>query len=234
MINNFNGTGRLDVDDPKPLEVGTESIGVNLNRNFSWLMENNRVTLSMLHRNTGIAMPTIKRLQSDPTTNPTIATLQPIANFFGITITQLIGNNTPTQLGYLENKAYWLEVPLIEWNQVTDWLIPENQIQIKTKTSIFVDVDVGKKPFALIVEDDDWQTIFKGSLLIVNSELTPVHKDYAIVSKMGQSTPTLKQVVVHDGEMYLKPMNPSFQTIRFSEDHRFLGVLIQIRKDTKI
>ena len=222
------------MDEPKPLEVGIESIGVNLNRNLSWLMENNRVSLSVLYRNTGIAIPTIKRLQSDPTTNPTIATLQPIANFFGITITQLIGNKTPTHVGYLENKAYWLEVPLIEWNQVTDWLIPEKQIQIKASSSIFVDIDVGTKPFALVVGEDDWRTIFKGSLLIVNSEITPAHKDYAIVYKAGQSAPTLQQVVIHDGEIYLKPMNPSFQTIQFSEDHRFLGVLIQIRKNTKI
>jgi len=231
LFMSLNETGRLAVDEPKPLEIGIESIGTNLNRNLSQLMENNQVSLSMLYRNTGVAIPTIKRLQNDPTTNPTIATLQPIANFFGITVTQLIGNNLPTQIGYLENQTHWLEVPLLEWNQVTDWLAPEKKMSITA--SVFVDIDVGTKPFALIVNEDDWQPIFKGSLLIVNSEITPTHKDYAIVYKAGQNSPTLQQVVFHDDEIYLKPMNPSFQTIRFSKEHRFLGVLIQIRKNTK-
>ena len=78
--------------DTKSLEIDINSIGISLNRNLSILMKENGVSLSLLYRNTGIAIPTIKRLQNDPTTNPTIGTLLPIANFFGISITQLIGN----------------------------------------------------------------------------------------------------------------------------------------------
>src|SRR5579863_7222932 len=111
-------------------------------------MEDNRISLSVLHRNTGIAIPTIKRLQSDPTTNPTITTLLPIAHFFNISISQLIGTEPlPSGIkGYKENKTFWLKVPLISWEKAIDWR--KNSLQEKIDSFILVDIDVGQTPFA--------------------------------------------------------------------------------------
>ncbi|MGQ3888335.1 S24 family peptidase [Legionella sp. CNM-1927-20] len=214
-------------------ETDINKIGINLNRNLSKLMDDNHISLSVLHRNTGIAIPTIKRLQTDPTTNPTITTLLPIANFFGITISHLISNQLPTGIiGYVENKDYWIKVPLIEWNQIIDWLKPENQI--KVNSYVLVDIDVGRNDFALKVEDNDWPTISKGSILIINTELTPAHKDYAIVYRKEQLKPILKQVLVDEERIYLQSNNPHFQPTLFDESYHFIGVLMQIRKDTKV
>ncbi|WP_131784006.1 S24 family peptidase [Legionella gresilensis] len=214
-------------------ETNINEIGVNLNRNLSKLMDDNQISLSALHRNTGIPIPTIKRLQIDPTTNPTITTLLPIANFFGITIGHLIGNELPTGIiGYLENKEHWSKVPLIEWNQIIDWLKCDQKSKIYSY--VLVDIDIGEKDFALKVEKDEWPTIAQGSILIINTELTPEHKDYAIVNKKGQIIPTLKQVLVDEERIYLQSCNPHFQPILFDENYHFIGVLMQIRKDTKV
>lgn len=222
------------MDITSPLESDINSIGRNLNHNLSKLMEDNHISLSILYRNTGIAIPTIKRLQSDPTTNPTIATLLPIANFFGITVTQLIGSEPlPTDVtGYIEDKTHWLKVPLIQWQQTIDWKKSKNQE--RDDSFVLVDIDVGQNPYALKVEEDDWLTISKGSILIINTEIQPEHKDYIIVHKIGQNNSTLKQVMIDEGKIYLKPMNPYFQPTVFDESYLFLGVLIQIRKDTKV
>lgn len=222
------------MDTKDILELENLSIGINLNRNLSKLMEDNHVSLSILHRNTRVAIPTIKRLQSDPTANPTIITLLPIANFFGITITQLIGKEPlPSGItGYIENRTYWLKVPLIEWNQTINWHTQKKHIQ--PNSFVLVDIDVGQNPFALRVEEDDWIPISKGSVLILNTEIAPEHKDFAIVHKIGQNSSTLKQILIDEGKIYLKPMNSHFPTTAFDKDHHFLGVLIQIRKDIKV
>ena len=222
------------MDDQNPLGLDIDSIGINLNRNLSKLMEDNHISLSVLHRNTGIAIPTIKRLQSDPTTNPTITTLLPISNFFGVTITQLIGNEPlPSGItGYIEDKTHWLKVPLIEWNQTVNWHKQEKKSQ--SHLFVLVDIDVGQNPFALKVEEDDWFSISKGSVLIINTEIIPEHRDFAIVHKIGQNNATLKQVLIDEGKIYLKPMNSYFPPTLFDDTHHFLGVLIQIRKDTKV
>ena len=222
------------MDTKNLLGLDNISIGTNLNCNLSKLMEDNHISLSILHRNTGVAIPTIKRLQSDPNANPTITTLLPIANFFGITITQLIGNEPlpPGITGYIENRAYWLKVPLIEWGQTINWHMQERDFPLNS--FVLVDIDIGQNPFALKVEEDDWVPISKGSVLIINTEITPEHKDFAIVHKVGQNSSTLKQVLIDEGKIYLKPMNSHFPTTAFDQDHRFLGVLIQIRKDIKV
>lgn len=221
------------MDSDNPLQIDPETIGINLNRNLSRLMENNCISLSVLHRNTGIAIPTIKRLQSDPTTNPTITTLIPIANFFGVTIVQLIGNDFSNLRisGYIENRTNWLKVPLIGWKQTINWNKSE-KIEL-TNDIVLADIDAGKFPYALKVEKDDWPEISKGSILIINSEILPEHKDYAIVYKSGQ-TPTLKQVLIEEEKIFLKSLNPYFPPSFFDESYKFLGVLMQIRKDTKV
>lgn len=210
-----------------------ELIGGKLNFILSKLMEDNSISLSMLYRNTGIAIPTIKRLQSDPTTNPTITTLIPIANFFGITVTQLIGEEPlPTRvIGYNPNNFNWGKIPLIEWSQIIEW-VNFGKLE-QTKQEIIVDVDVEKKGYALEVEEDDWQSITKKSILVINPSLIPEHKDYAIVHRRKQINPTLKQVLIDEGNIYLQHMNPIFKPTAFDKDHQFLGVLMQIKKNVK-
>lgn len=195
-------------------------------------MEKNRITLSVLHRNTGIAIPTIKRLQIDPAANPTMTTLLPIANFFNITINQLIGNELlPAEMtGYYEDKRNWLKVPLINWGDALNW--PNFEIK-KDQPGVLVDIDVGKNPYALMVEDEDWYLISKGSILIINTNISPEHKDYTIVNKHGQFQPTLKQFLIDDGKIFLKPMNQYLPLSQFTKNYKTLGVLIQIRKDIK-
>jgi SOS-response transcriptional repressor LexA len=222
------------MDTKNPLDTNVDLIGKNLNRNLSKLMEDNRISLSVLYRNTGIAIPTIKRLQSDPTTNPTISTLLPIANFFGITISQLIGSELflTEVTGFIENKTHWLSIPLIQWNQAVNW--KESGDKDSAESHILVDIDVGQHAYALTVDQDDWPFISKGSILIINSDIKPEHKDFAVVYKSGQINPTLKQVMIDEEKMYLKSMSPYFPPTILDESYHFLGVLIQIRKDTKV
>ncbi|MBX9703896.1 MAG: helix-turn-helix domain-containing protein [Silvanigrellaceae bacterium] len=215
------------------LSIDVNEIGTNLNRNLSELMERNAISLSTLHRNTAIAIPTIKRFQSDPATNPTIATLLPIANFFGLTVTDLISNlPLPNNgLGFVDNKTHWLKLAVIQWNEVVDWLKPHNAIE--TAHFILVNSEVGENAFALKVEEEDWLAIPKGSILIINKDLAPDNKDYALVLKKGQSAPALKQILIEEDNIYLKSPSPHFPTIAMTDDYCFLGVLMQIRKDMR-
>ena len=213
-------------------QVDINSLGLNLNRNLLALMTNNGVSLTVLSRNTGIAIPTIKRLQADPTTNPTLSTLLPIAKFFGVSVNQLVeGDFNPNEFyGYSENQGNWIKVPIIEWEQSLHWP-PEKKSTIKSK-DILVDIDVGENPYALIVEHDDWPGIPKDSILIINSSIAPTNKDYAIIYKENGYI-TLKQILVDENKRYLKSLTPGLPTALFDDSHKSLGVLIQIRKNIK-
>ena len=160
-----------------------------------------------------------------------LTTLLPIASFFGISINQLVGLEpipADTQ-GYLEQKMHWLKVPIITWQETIHW---SDYTSLEFSNNfVCTEVDVGKKPYALTVNDDDWMSsgILKNSILIINSEMIPTHKDYAVVYKSGLQIPTLKQVIIDEDKICLKSLNPYFSAIPLDNEHKFLGVVIQIR-----
>ncbi len=223
----------MDIKNSSLKDQG-DPIGQNLNKNLSMLMETNGVSLTMLHRNTGIALPTIKRLQIDPLANPTITTLLPIANFFGITVNQLIGNHPIPKVitGYIENKSHWLNIPLTTWELVVAW--SNKEIREKTNSFVLADIDVGENPFALTVIEDNWINIPKGALLILNSDIQPIHKDYVVICKAGQTHATLKQIIIDEEKTYLFSLNPYLPPTLLDDSYKLFGVLIQIRKNTRM
>lgn len=218
----------IKITEKKELEVG-----LKINKILSTLMEQNNVSLTMLHRNTGIAIPTLKRLQSDPTANPTLTTLLPIADFFQISIAQLAGKEVISQnhFGYRENRTYWQEVPLLPWEEIGNWLKQKGE-SLPKREKVIIDIDAGEFPYALIVEENEWLEISKNSILIINPSLIPENKDYIICQKKGHS-PTLKQILFDEEKKYLKSLSPYLPINLFEEDHCCLGVLVQIRKNIK-
>lgn len=223
---------QLTVNNKVDKNSDVHSLGLNLNRNLLALMNNNGVSLTVLSRNTGIAIPTIKRLQSDPTTNPTLTTLLPIANFFGVSVNQLVDKDFSADefYGYTENKNNWLKVPIIDWEHAISW--PQEKKSHPNKKHVLVDIDAGNNPYALVVQEDDWIGIPKNSILIINSALKPANKDYVVVCK-EKGHPTLKQMCVEGDKTYLRSLTPGLPAAAFDDSLKTLGVLMQIRRNIK-
>lgn len=205
---------------------------VKLNRKLSKLMEENHISLTVLHHNTGIPLPTLKRLQTDPQANPTIANLLPIANFFRISINQLLDDQSiKGHSGYITDQKNWIKVPIISWEESIHW---PYAMTTEQTNFILTDIDCGEKSFALRVENNDWIGFMQGSLLIINPDLKPEDKDYVIVYKKGQKQPTLRRFLIDEEKKYLKPLNLDFKTLPVDYSYCFLGVLVQIRNDIKV
>ena len=57
------------------------------------LIEERGISLKELSSETGVAAPNISRLLSSSDSNPTLSTLMPIARFFGVSVSMLIGES---------------------------------------------------------------------------------------------------------------------------------------------
>jgi transcriptional regulator with XRE-family HTH domain len=85
----------------------------NLSDVLSFLMANVGIKSAELARKTGIAQPVISRLMTGITSNPQILTIKPLADFFDVTLEQLLGilpldmknNFNNVQLKDLSNKV---------------------------------------------------------------------------------------------------------------------------------
>lgn len=200
------------------------------------LMLEQTLSVSELARRTGVGQPVIHRMLSAETDNPKVATLSPIANYFAISISQLIGderlphNRIP---GTFQLSAHgWTTIPLLNWEQVIHW--PTKMATITAKTTVPTEVNVSQKAFALRVKDTTMLPRFpENTLLIIDPDQQATDRDFVIVHLSGQKQAIFRQVLFDGDNIYLKPLNPDFQIQLSDKKSQIIGVMVQARMDFK-
>ena len=200
------------------------------------LMAELGINESELARRTGIGQPVVHRICSGETDNPKVATLSPIANFFAISISQLIGDEplSPERIpGTFNPDAQgWRQIPLLAWNQVLHW--PNLTEKLAPLPTISTDIELGQHAYAVSTRDTTMEPRFpEGTILLIDPNLTPNSLDFAIVHVEGYDLPNFKQVLIDGGHTILKPLNTDFKTLLLDKPHKFLGVMVQSRMDFK-
>lgn len=217
--------------DANKKNIFTQKLGSSIER----LMELHHVNMNQLHKNTGVPLTTINRIINDESVNPTITSLIPIADYFGVTLNQLMGIDpldSDILVGkYARKRDLWTDVPIINWEDTAEW--PLNLHTLAISNAISTDVTLGEHPFALVINEMNWEGFFPNTILIVDSNLQPEHSDYAVVLKLGQKRASLKQILIDDDKTYLRPVNKDYQTQLLDESYKLLGVVVQIRMDRR-
>lgn len=200
------------------------------------LMEEQDLTVSELARRTGIGQPVIHRLLSGETDNPKVATLSPIANYFAISISQLIGDDLlPKERisGTFRMTSHgWTTIPLLSWEQAIHWLDNRDSINIdKYETT---DISVSENAYALRVKDTTMTPRFpENTLLVIDPVMEPSDRDYVVAHISNQKQAIFRQLLLDSDDTYLKPLNTDFKMILLNRESRLLGVMVQARMDFK-
>lgn len=205
----------------------------NLSQILRALMDESGLSESELARRTQVGQPVIHRILSGETDNPRVATLSQIANYFTISISQLIGDSplpTTRLKGTSQLKApTWSFVPLLNWEQVVHW-----PIQLENLSMVSTDLPLNEEQgFALTVRDNTMSPRFpEGILLIVDPNRPAKNRDFAIIHIQDQPNAVFKQVLTDGEDLYLKPLNPDFKTTLVEKDRcRILGTVIQAKEN---
>lgn len=201
------------------------------------LMEKTNTNVNQLSKNTGLANTTIKRMCTDPDSNPTLDSIIKIAGFFGITPNQLIGaepvpNETTKYHPSFEN---WDRVPIINLTQVMSW--PKNIEEIKKNAStkfVLTDIGIHEEVFSVIATDETLEPKFsEGAILIFDPTKTPKNKDFVILFSQGKDLPQFRQILIDGPDIYARTINPEFSEatpVRLEKNKfKILGVLIQAK-----
>lgn len=198
----------------------------NLCEVLSALMTEGHIDSNKLSQDTGIPVPTINRLRSDRSCNPTLATLLPIANFFSISINQLIGAEPLDK-----NRQVGTFNPHFRQTKSVP-IIPIEQLANSNKDIDFPVVDtsanVSENAFAILVKTAFASAQFpENTILIFDKNLEPKDRDYVVVRLEGHQKPTLRQLLIDGDDHYFKPLSAEFGGVTFSKNHEILGVMVQ-------
>lgn len=213
-------------------QPNNEQIGHSISTVLEQLMDECKVTANELSQHTKIPAATISRLRNNEEANPRLSTLLPLANFFCVTLEQLIGNEP---LGDRDKGSFNPEsrqmaaVPLLELEDVEAWIdnseavthekeLPYIKASIKHRSSLFAVKLKGSITANQFAED---------AIYIFDSALEPTDRDYILVKVAGHHKITLRQVLIDGDDIYLKPLNPIFGDIQLAKNYTCYGVMVQ-------
>lgn len=209
----------------------------SLNVNLKSLMSGAKINASELARRTGIAQPIIHRLSTGQNTNPKLATIKPIAHYFAVTVSQLIGEDPlPNEQPQLTERSSWNRVPVISWKDAVKWPETISQYQ-QAENVVYVPTDakVSNLAYSLVVKGRVMEPVFpEGTTLIVEPKRKPNNRDFVVVHTQGEEEAQLKQVIIDGDNRYLKSISTvtdKDQLTRFSSKDQFLGVMAQAKVD---
>lgn len=197
----------------------------NLSHNLRKLMSTANLNEHELSRRTNIKQPIIHRLLSGENKNPKLQTIKPIADYFLLTVSQLIGEEANIlSSGFTSNKHYgWTEVPLI--NSIES-LLSEQKVNTECKVS--------KNTFAAFILDQSMEPLFpEKCLVIVEPNIKAESGDYVML-KNSKNELILRNFLLISGEKYINPLNNRYGTIcKLSDEEKVIGVVIRSIYDYK-
>lgn len=202
----------------------------NLSTILRVLMNEVKITVTELARQTGVGQPVIHRMASGETDNPKVGSLSPIAKFFNVNISQLIGDEPlPTaRIAGSHNPYYrsWYQVPMLSWEQAAAKL--GQSIPSEVQCNISVESPVSPQAFAIRMEDTTMAPRYPlGTLLLIEPALAVQDKDFVAILIDGEPKIQFKQLLMDGQDIYLKPFNTDFETKRVNQPYEIKGVMIQ-------
>jgi len=212
-----------------------------IGENISALMETCGIDATELSSQTGLPTSTISRLRSNTTeSSPNLSSLIPIADFFRITLSQLIGEDPINQSIYgtfKPNKITKLPIPVLCADNISDFLVHRSKSDLPFDIPLIdVDIQIGEKSFAYFLQGNAMEPQFPDkTLLIIDPEVIIENLDHVLVIPSGKKIPIFRQVMIDGDEKYLRTLNPAFnEFIKFNEEaYNLLGVMVQSRRTFK-
>ena len=180
-------------------------------------MADARINSSELARATGLPATTIKRIRNNTQCNPTLSTLEPIANYFSITLNELLGKHKI-------QPQHGSTLPLLKWSDDFQLAIHQNDTH-----TINTELSLPAGSFALPIESDELHPFSKGGVILIDCTRTPKTFDYVIIKQQGGTEAILKKLIIESNEKYLKSLVPGIQLTPLSELTQILGVVTQYK-----
>lgn len=200
-------------------------------------MDGCNIDATTLAQQTGLPCSTISRLRSNTTEfSPNLSSLLPIAEFFNVTLSQLIGEepiSKKTLGGFKLSISKKSPIPVLNAENILEYLSSNNA---NDAPLINIDIPLSEKSFAYPIQGNAMDPQFPDkTLLIIDPEIEPENLDHVLVIPNGKRIPIFRQILIDGEDKYLRTLNPAFnEFVKTNEEtHRIIGVMIQSRRNFK-
>jgi len=200
----------------------------DLSNNLNILMAKARLNSNELARQINIPATTIKRIRNNEQSNPTVMTLLPIAQYFSISLDQLIGNESFPSKNIYPSELH--SIPLLTLQESTQYALLNYR---KGNSQVFTELNVSDKAFALIIEENDLDFFPKKSIVITDPGQKPETGNYVVIANIKQNIASIRKYIVEIDQIYLKPLVKGVTISVLSPEYKILGVILQYKVELK-
>lgn len=210
------------------------NINLEISAILDRLLKRNRLSEAELSRKINVPRATINRLVSGRTPNPRASTLQAIAEYFNVTMDQLLGKH-PLYTNQNEIATVRKSIPIIEWASAHTW---ENAVAASKPSNhshwVMIDPSVEQGKFVLQINGEAmWPQFQEKTLLIIDPIKEPKNRDFVIAYIKEKNITVFRQLVHDDQYQFLKAINTIFPTLQLQRNDKIIGVVIQTRNNFK-
>ncbi len=194
------------------------------------LITNSGLSTKSIAKKIGIAASTLNKIHNGATTNPTIENLLKIADYFNISLDQLVGK-VPLNTIFENDLAC---IPIINLNDISIDKISSLTLQnyshwhrIEISNSI-----KNHSLFAMKVTGDAMIPVFDENTVAVIDPNQKVNNKTLVLAYISHLNEFMIRKLSIDGaHKLLKPTNSDFPIIHMTDEDKILGVVITSRKD---
>ncbi len=202
--------------------------------NITFLIKRSGVSIHQISKHTGISSPTIKRIITGEDGNPTLHSLEAIANYFNITLATLIGTSLEehAQLPRSLQRTAWTLVPLIAHEEVLYW--PQNKAAILNNAltkSVSTDSEISDDAYAMTAIGSSMEpAIPEKATLIVDPQGAQCNLCFVVVVRKDAELPQIKQLLLDGPDKYLKTFhtNQHAMILLKPDMYKIVGVVKEI------
>lgn len=209
---------------------------MNLSEILNKLMQDNNLSNSKLSRYVNIPISTIRRIRRKYDANPTTITLKPIADFFNISIDQLLGKEKLTANKIQESSSLLnltsSFLPIISWYEIPEFSNhPKEFLNGKVLYWISSTRHFSENAFATVVPDDyPFLFLKKDSLILIEPSKGLEKNNIALFLTDGPKKVEVYQVVLEGKDIYIQSTNPEIRGAKALPDSfKLLGSILEIR-----
>jgi SOS-response transcriptional repressor LexA len=207
------------------------SNNANLMTVLKALVLSENLTANALAKILNLPTPTINRLMTGEVQDPRASTLCAIADYFDITVDQLLGRTplptklTKTEFGTLMVKPK-SSIPIVNMTDTIEHIKTEPRGWLRWKAE---NNEYNKHLYAVTIKNSLYEPTFpNGAYLIINPDIKALSGDYVLVKFSGDPTAVVKKYISEGSNKYLYPIKSDLKTINFdNSEHTIIGVIVE-------
>lgn len=171
--------------------------------NLKYLLLQEQISENELSKRVGIPQQVINRLISGSNLNPKLTTISPIANYFKISLHELVFED----VAKAPKEKNSLKVPFISVSDIREFGL-DHSITLANK---YLTVDYGNlnKFFATEMYDDSMEPKFPcGCILVFEIDKNPSNGDFCLLSDENRNIQFRQVIFNHEDKKHIKSLNP--------------------------